>query len=250
MSEEKRGFVGGKALLDAEPAPRRPLVGFGAEPSPNVEQSRPAVSSQPIPSHQPATSLPTAGSQPTESREPVPSSQPNASHHTSSNILSSIPEVDGHTTLPHRYTDHLCRWLTPDEQAIYTQLYRLSWGWGKDTCFISNPRLSERSNVPLSTMKRAIQKLIIKGLVEKTGGSLGYGKEQGVEYRVLKVSSQPTAGSRPALSSQPTAGTNKEKELKEIDKRESCPICKDTSGFVYIDKGDPSKGVFKCKHGK
>lgn len=158
--------------------------------------------------------------------------------------------MDGHTTLPHRYTDHLCRWLTPDEQAIYTQLYRLSWGWGKDTCFISNPRLSERSNVPLSTMKRAVQKLINKGLINKTGGTLGYGKEQGVEYRVFRVSSQPAASSRPAVSSQPTTGTNKEKDLKEIDKRDSCPICKDTSGFVYIDKSDPSKGVLKCKHGK
>src|SRR3569832_992361 len=55
------------------------------------------------------------------------------------NLLDAIPEVRGHTQLPHRYSDHLPRWLSADEQAVYVQLYRLSWGWGNEVCFISNP---------------------------------------------------------------------------------------------------------------
>jgi hypothetical protein len=97
-------------------------------------------------------------------------------------------------------------------------------------------------------MKRVLVKLMDKRLIEKTGGTQGYGKEQGVEFRVFRVSSQPNAGSRPAVSRQPAAGTIKDKDLKENDKGQVCPLCKDTSGFVYVDKGDPSKGVSKCRH--
>jgi hypothetical protein len=132
-------------------------------------------------------------------------SQPNMDNHTPNSVklLASLPEVKGDARLPHRYTDHLCRLLKPDEQAVYVQLYRLSWGWGQETCFISNPRLSERSNVPLSSMKRAIAGLLDKGLVEKTGHTNGYGKDQGVEYRVLTLGWQPNVSSQPNMSWQP-----------------------------------------------
>jgi hypothetical protein len=105
--------------------------------------------------------------------------------------------------------------LKPDEQAVYWQLYRLSWGWGKEACFISNPKLSERSNVPLSSMKRAVAGLVSKGLVEKTGQTNGYGKDQGVEYRLPTLGWQPTESSQPKLSSQPNVAPNKIKAIKE-----------------------------------
>jgi hypothetical protein len=105
--------------------------------------------------------------------------------------------------------------LKPDEQVVYWQLYRLSWGWGKDTCFISNPKLSERSNVPLSSMKRAVAGLVSKGLIEKTGQTNGYGKEQGVEYRLPRLDWQPIPSSQPKLSSQPNVALNKLKAIKE-----------------------------------
>lgn len=127
------------------------------------------------------------------------------------------------------------------------QLYRLSWGWGKETCLVSNPKLSERSNVPLSTLKRVVAKLVTKGLIEKTDRNLGYGKEQGVEYRVPRLSSQLRASSQPAMSRQPTVGPNKE-ELKENYKSVRCAKCKDTGGWLYVDAKEPSRGVVKCAH--
>jgi hypothetical protein len=110
------------------------------------------------------------------------------------NLLSKLPETAGRLGLPHRYTDHLCQALSPDEQAVYVQLYRLSWGWDKDSCFISNPRLSERSNVPLTTMRRVVKALIAKGLVEITDRRFGSNQEQGITYRVSKLDSPSTAG--------------------------------------------------------
>jgi len=178
------------------------------------------VSSQPALDKQPNT-----GSQPTEqppggpvSNQPNLGSQPELSNQvqkTSLNLLASLPEIKGDTRVPHRYTDHLCRMLKPDEQAVYWQLYRLSWGWGKDSCFISNPKLSERSNVPLSSMKRAVAGLIAKGLIEKTGHTNGFGRNQGVEYRVFRVDWQPTLGKQPNMSRQPNVDPIKIKDHKE-----------------------------------
>jgi hypothetical protein len=177
------------------------------------------MSSQPTLSWQPSEQ-PRGGpvsNQLNMSNQPILSSQPNMDNQVKLpvKLLASLPEVKGDARLPHKYTDHLCRLLKPDEQAVYLQLYRLSWGWGQETCFISNPRLSERSNVPLSSMKRAVAGLLDKGVIEKTGHKNGYGKDQGVEYRVLTLDWQPNMSSQPKLSSQPRVDPNKVNTHKE-----------------------------------
>jgi hypothetical protein len=183
------------------------------------DNRQPVMSSQPIGGSQPVLSNQPTGQPPSSpvSSQPALSSQPGTGNQTdkSLNLLASLPDVKGDARVPHRYTDHLCRLLNPYEQAVYLQLYRLSWGWGKETCFISNPRLSQRSNVPLSTMKRVVVSLISKSLVEKTGHTNGFGKDQGVEYKVFNVSWQPIASNQPALSSQPATGSNKINTQKE-----------------------------------
>src|SRR5215210_494512 len=164
------------------------------------------------------------------------------------NLLDAIPEVRGHTQLPHRYTDHLPRWLSADEQAVYVQLYRLSWGWGNEVCFISNPKLSERSGVPETSMRRAVKKLIGKGLIEKTDRRFG-GAEQGIEYRVFnldRLTNQDRASNKNGLSN---TAPNKERVLKENFKGDAsqCPDCMGT-GFYYPE--GTAKGVKRCEHRK
>ena len=165
----------------------------------------------------------------------------------SPNLLSDIPDVRGHMQLPHRYSDHLPRWLSPDEQAVYVQLYRLSWGWGRDVCFISNPKLSERSGVPETSMRRAVKKLIGKGLIEKTERRFG-GTEQGIEYRVFnldRLSTRDRPSSEDGLS---TLAPNKER-IKETIKADAsrCSDCMGT-GFYYPE--GTAKGVKRCEHRK
>jgi hypothetical protein len=185
-----------------------------------ILDKQPNMSSQPTeqPSGSPVSNQLNTGSQPKLSSQPVLSNQ---LEKNSLNLLASLPEIKGDTRVPHRYTDHLCRMLKPDEQAVYWQLYRLSWGWGKDSCFISNPKLSERSNVPLSSMKRAVAGLIAKGLIEKTGHTNGFGRDQGVEYRVSKLDWQPTASRQPNMSRQPNVDTIKIKDHKEHTQKDS-----------------------------
>jgi hypothetical protein len=164
------------------------------------------------------------------------------------NLLDAIPEVRGHTQLPHRYTDHLPRWLSADEQAVYIQLYRLSWGWGNEVCFISNPKLSERSGVPETSMRRAVKKLIGKGLIEKTDRRFG-GAEQGIEYRVSTLDRLTNPDRASNKNSPSNTAPNKERVLKENFKADAsqCPDCMGT-GFYYPE--GTAKGVKRCEHRK
>jgi DNA-binding Lrp family transcriptional regulator len=99
-------------------------------------------------------------------------------------LWSSIPVVKGHTRFWHMIIDHLYQHLDSFEQAVYTQLYRLSWGYGKETCNISNGRLAERANLKLTVTRRAIRDLQSKGLIQKIGYTWGKNHEQGIEYRL------------------------------------------------------------------
>lgn len=177
-----------------------------------------------------------------------PSIEDSPSTEDSPNLLSAVPEVRGHTQLPHRYTDHIPRWLSADEQAVYVQLYRLSWGWGRDICFISNPKLSERSGVPETSMRRAVKKLIGKGLIEKTDRRFG-GAEQGVEYRVFNLDSLSKQDRLSTKDSLSNMAPNKERVLKENSKGDAsrCPDCMGT-GFYYPE--GTAKGVKRCEHRK
>jgi hypothetical protein len=156
--------------------------------------------------------------------------------------LLTIPDVDGFTKISHRYTDHLCQILTPNEQAVFFQLTRLTWGWNKETCFISVPRLGARSNLSESTTRRTIGKLAIMQLIEIVERKFGDG-EQGIVFRVVRLDG-------PARLTGPLNVTpNKEKVLKEQVVKEpiSCAICQNT-GWFYPDPNDPSKGTKKCDH--
>jgi hypothetical protein len=117
-------------------------------------------------------------------RLPENNSLPKTNSLLPTNLWLSIEPVKGHLKLPHIYTDGLARLLDPAEQVIYLQLFRLSWGYGKDKCTIGLPKLAQRANVSRSTAQQAIKKLVEKNLVEKIDWEIGYGKEQGTIYRL------------------------------------------------------------------
>ena len=158
-------------------------------------------------------------------------------------MWSPFREKKGHTRLPHAYTDGLSSLLDVYEQAVYTQLYRLSHGYGKPTCKIGFPQLAARSNMGKTAAQAAVGRLIGKGLIRKVDLELGKYREQGNTYWVSTPDSLPGND------------TNKEKELKETRKRgaherkdySKCPDCQGT-GMWYPEGYD--KGVAKCRHEK
>jgi hypothetical protein len=213
-------------------------------PSPMADILREAESGEPTLS-QPVVSQPNPG-RPAEPTPAGPVSQPTLSQPAAS-LLETAPDSAGFSKVPNRYFDHLCAHLSPDEQAVYSQLYRLSHGYGKETCLVSNARLSERSSVPVSTLKRVVVRLVGRGLVEKVNAVHGPQREQGVTYRVPAASqlmvSQPRTG-------QPATGHNK-RTLKEKDSKSVvCDLCKGSSGMIYVDPTQPNLGVRPCTHGQ
>jgi hypothetical protein len=240
--------------LEAEAAQRRPPESSQPEKQPDTGQksSQPEESSQPPEDLQSTTSKPPKSSQPDKGWQPLQSSQPPK---TSLNLLSALPDAKGHLETPYQLLDHLFRHLPPPQQSVYLQLYRLSWGFKKERCFISNPGLAGRACLSVSAVKENVNKLIEKGLIEKTGNVQGFGKHQGVEYLVhppswqVARSSQPRKSSQLGESSQPPSGSNKDLDQKEIEKGEAiaCPDCQGT-GFWYPAGTD--KGVARCTHNR
>ncbi|HEV7859007.1 MAG TPA: replication protein, partial [Pyrinomonadaceae bacterium] len=190
-----------------------------------------------------------------ESSQPQEGSQPPQVPQKNVDLIVSLPEVAGRLEMPHQIVDHLLRLLDPYEQAVYIQLYRLSWGFNKPNCSISNRKLAERAGMPESTVKKTLGKLKAKGLIKKTGLQIGYGKEQGIDFWVAAPSSQLQRSRQLQESSQLPQVHSNRKALKENIKKgnelsldtKSCPDCQG-SGFWYPEGVE--KGVAKCKHAR
>lgn len=97
-------------------------------------------------------------------------------------LWASVPEQKGYSKFHNAIIDSVYRLLDPIEQAIYTQLFRLSHGFDKPTCIISLPKLAERANIGTTATHNGIKRLITKNLVEKKTYIVGKGKEQGIEF--------------------------------------------------------------------
>jgi hypothetical protein len=97
-------------------------------------------------------------------------------------------------------------------------------------------------------MRRAMKKLIGKGLIEKTDRRFG-GTEQGIEYRVFSLDRLTNKDRASTVDSPSTVAPNKEKALKESSKADAsrCPDCMGT-GFYYPE--GTAKGVKRCEHRK
>jgi DNA-binding Lrp family transcriptional regulator len=137
------------------------------------------------------------------------------------NLMASLPDVSGYTKLWHQMTDHLYSQLTTAEQAVHIQLFRLSWGFGVPTCIIGLPKLAKRVGASATTIQKAIEGLIHKGLIKKLQIINGRGKLQGIEYEItpppslLKSTSLPESTRLPDSTSLVDSGTNKVNTQKE-----------------------------------
>ena len=166
-------------------------------------------------------------------------------------LWAPFKDKRGHLRQPHAYTDGLCQVLDVYEQAIYTQLYRLSHGYGKPTCKIGLPQLARRANMGKTTTQATVNRLIDKGLIRKLEYEIGKNKEQGTTYWVSSPDSQP------ATDSLPGSDTIKVKALKEKSSKgaherkdySACPDCLG-SGMFWPSGTIGTGGVKRCQHPK
>jgi hypothetical protein len=137
-------------------------------------------------------------------------------------LMDSLPETAGFTKLHHQVVDHLYSQLSPKEQIVHIQLYRLSWGRGCPNCFISLPKLARRSNLSPRSTADAVSLLESKGLIQKGTAITGKGKEQGMEYWVTpapasaKTASLANPASQARIASPAESGSGKEYKEETI----------------------------------
>lgn len=227
------------------PAPDR-------QPAPNsqsVTVSQPNPDSLSVPDSLPADNRlsPDAiayppGSQSGPDSLPAPDSQ-------QPNLWAPFRDKRGHLRQPHAYTDGLCQVLDVYEQAVFSQLYRLSHGYGKPTCKIGLPQLARRANVGKTTTQATVNRLIDKGLIRKLEYEIGRNKEQGTTYWVSSPDSQSDAGSLPGDDTIKVKAL-KEKTSKGAHERKDYSTCPDCLGSgMFWPSGTIGKGgVKKCGH--
>lgn len=263
-------LVGGLAALIREDAERKKQE---AQSPPNA--GSPPTQGNPIEDSPPAQGKPSTGSPPsdgvpTESSPPKPeplgypkgSPTPESGPTTQSNptpqaadLWAAVALKKGYSKLYHSIVDDVFPQLTADEQAVYTHLYRLSWGFNNPGVIVSLPKLAERAGMSRNSAARAIARLVGRGLVTKGEPFFGKNQEQGREYRLPIPSSLTSGGSLPAEGSPPSVGRNKER-LKETvkkggaaslpeEEKASCPDCR---GQGYYYPGGFNEGVKICRH--
>lgn len=166
-------------------------------------------------------------------------------------LWAPFKDKRGHLRQPHAYTDGLCQVLDVYEQAVFSQLYRLSHGYGKPTCKIGLPQLARRANVGKTTTQATVNRLIDKGLIRKLEYEIGRNKEQGTTYWVSSPDSLPAADSLPGGDTIKVKAL-KEKSSKGAHERKDYSACPDCLGSgMYWPSGTIGKGgVKKCQHPK
>jgi DNA-binding transcriptional regulator YhcF (GntR family) len=131
------------------------------------------------------------------------------------NLMTSLPDVKGHTRFHHQIVDHLYPRLSVYEQVVHVHLYRLSWGYNKPSCIISLQKLSERAGLSYKTAQRAVNSLERLGLVRRQGRIVGYGKDQGLEFWVAPVTGQVSQTRQVPQTRQVSQTDIKESIIKE-----------------------------------
>jgi hypothetical protein len=263
-------LVGGLAALIREDAERKKQEAqsppsTGSPPT----QGNPIEGGLPIQGKPSVGSLPNDGA-PTESSPPKSeplgypkgSPTPESGPPTQSNptpqaadLWAAVALKKGYSKLYHSIVDDVFPQLTADEQAVYTHLYRLSWGFNNPGVIVSLPKLAERAGMSRNSAARAIARLVGRGLVIKGEPFFGKNQEQGREYRLPIPSSLTSGGSLPAEGSPPSMGRNKER-LKETVKKsgvaslpeEEKASCPDCHGQGYYYPGGFNEGVKICRH--
>ena len=274
-------LVGGLAALIREDAERKKQE---AQSPPNT--GSPPVQGNPTDSNLPIQGKPSTGSRPSDGsptegsppsdRSPIESSPPkpeplgypkgsptpesgpptqSSPTPQAADLWAAVALKKGYSKLYHSIVDDVFPQLTADEQAVYTHLYRLSWGFNNPGVIVSLPKLAERAGMSRNSAARAIARLVGRGLVTKGEPFFGKNQEQGREYRLPIPSSLTSGGSLSAEGSPPSVGRNKER-LKETVKKsgvaslpeEEKASCPDCHGQGYYYPGGFNEGVKICRH--
>jgi hypothetical protein len=153
---------------------------------------------------------------------------------------------ESYTRVPNDIFDKVLPELGPYEQSILLRLYRLTWGWHKDTCTVGYGTLAKACKMSIKKAQLSIASLIEKKLIERVGKENAGQKrsKRGTVYRI----NLPAATIAPRTMAPRTIvrdADNKERVLnKQVKEDVRCAKCETTGGFIYME----DRSVRKCNH--
>jgi hypothetical protein len=120
------------------------------------------------------------------------STRPKISRADSTRLRSNRPNTDpaeaaalsperGFLAIPHDVLDKVMPTLQPSEQVVLLYLYRLSRGFGNDSCEVGQGKIGTRCNMTRNTVKNALRSLEDRGWIERIETGSGH------ECSVFKV---------------------------------------------------------------
>jgi DNA-binding Lrp family transcriptional regulator len=132
--------------------------------------------------------------------------------------------VAGYTRVPNNLLDRILPTLDTYDQTVLIRLYRLSRGFGSDTCRVSAPTLAKACNISERQVRKSVIKLEVRGFVKRIEQDFGNKDKslRGTIFRMLlsdpiAARATNTAGqTTPAHGTAPARGAdNKRKAFKE-----------------------------------
>jgi hypothetical protein len=218
-----------RSASDANPTITEPAT----ETAPSTGVASPTISDSPVRAGAPAESAPPAESvapaksaagskrtgQPVRN-EPAAESAPPAKSEGAALFSADAP----HLRTPHEITDKILPTLKPGCQVVLMRLYRLSAGFGSNTCHVSLPKLASACNISETQIRIFLRDLEHRKLIKRLRVDLTnkIQSDRGITFEVLLPRLAPAksaAGSKIAGGSDSVAGAesepNKEKLLKE-----------------------------------
>lgn len=119
--------------------------------------------------------------------------------------------------IPHQELDYLFRALDGGEFKLYLRLFRLSHGWGQETCKVGDNNLIEILNMSKNALRAAKRSLIDKKFIEIIQ-IVNLGPKGFTEYRILRTGEEQTANwYRKGTSSKKVTDTEKDPIKEDHD---------------------------------
>jgi hypothetical protein len=136
-----------------------------------------------------------------------------------------LPVDAPHLRTPHEITDRILPTLKPGCQVVLMRLYRLSAGFGSNTCHVSIPKLASACNISETQIRIFLRDLEQRKLIKRLSVDLAnkIQSERGITFEVLLprlAATKTVAGLRITGGANPTGGAisepNKINTQKEI----------------------------------
>jgi hypothetical protein len=202
----------------------------GARPmSTPVESAEPEAVSTPAPRAAPAQGTSPAQRASAAQVRPEPL-------HSAADAHSATPAqgavVAGYTRVPNNLLDRILPTLDTYDQAVLIRLYRLSRGFGSDTCRVSAPTLAKACNISERQVRKSVAKLEARGFVKRIEQDFGNKDKslRGTIFRMLLSDAIPARATKAAGQTTPARGAapahgadNKRKAFKENEFKGDAP---------------------------